>query len=301
MSISYQALAQKKAVYYGLYGAGVVLLLLAGWLWWSKVSVEPQRVFWNMLQNSLATTGVATQVHQENQGTTIDQTVQYAAGSTNQAQAVTVIKQGSMYVKTELRGDTQNTYTQYVKISAGQKQDSNRLKNIVGVWAKSDGSGQDSTPLLSQAVLGVGLPVGVVPVPIANVSRNDRDSLLRQMRETGLYQVAYGKVKKSHTDGRLLYTYEVTMQPIIYLNIMKNFAKTVGLRDLETVDANSYSGAEPVTMTMTVDAHAGQLLQVKTASGYAQDYTSYGVVPSVKMPTKTIPSSELAKRLSALQ
>lgn len=300
MSFSYHALAQKKAVYYWLYGIGVVLFILAGFLWWAKVSVEPQRVFWNMLENSLKTTGVTTQVHQESQGTTIDQTMQYAAGSTNQVQAITVVKQGAMSVKTELRGNAKDTYTRYADIAAGNKQNNDRLKSIVGVWAKSDGSGE-TAPLLSQAVLGVGLPVGAVPVPIANVSGDDRVSLLRQMRETGLYQVPYNKVKKSHKNGKLMYAYEVTIQPIVYLNVMKNFAKSVGMQDLETVDANTYSGAEPVTITMTIDAHAGRLVAVKTSSGYAQDYTSYGVVPSVIMPKNTITSTELSKRLSELQ
>lgn len=300
MSISYQELSQKKAVYYWLYGFGAVLLIITGFLWWTKVSVDPQRVFESMLSNSLKTSGVATKVHQESQGTTIDQTIQFAAGSTNQAQAITVIKQGTTQVKTELRGNATDTYTRYASIAAGT-QNNAKLKGIVGVWAKSDGSGDAVTPLLSQAVLGVGLPVGAVPIPIAQVSNDDRASLLRQIRENGLYQVKYDSVKRTHKAGKLLYTYQVTIQPIVYLNVMKNFAKAVNMRDLDTVDANSYSGAEPVILAITVDAHARQLTQVKTASGYAQDYTSYGVIPSVVMPTKTITSSELTKRLSALQ
>jgi len=298
MSFSYNELAQKKTTYFVLLGGGLLLLLAAGTVWWMKGSVEPHRVFWGMLENSLSTAGVTANVQESNQGTEISQSLQYSIGADSQARALTTIKRDKTTVKTELIGDQKNTYNRYLDIVTNGKRDSAKAANVLNVWAKAD---SQSANLLSQAALGVGLPIGVQPIPIGNLTHNERELVLDQVRQTPVYTVDYGKVTKKRENGKLLYQYKVSVQPLVYLNMMKMFAKSVDMNNLDNIDANAYSGSKPVSVTVTVDARAQQLVAVQTEAGYKQTFSKYGQKPHVSMPKQALEASEINERLAKVQ
>lgn len=300
MSLSFQEASRRRDIYAGLYIGGAILLIIAATLWWTKVSVQPERVFWNMLSQSLRTTGVTLDMEESYDNTTAKQTIQYSAGSENVVHAQTTLKQGDTTVKTESLGNSDVTYTRYLSIdpgkSAGKSPD---LKSIEGVWAKSD---DESNQLFSQIVLGTGLPLGAVPVPMANLQDEQRTALLKQMKDRSVYQIDYSSVKKQTKNGTLLYTYDVEMQPILYLTVMKTYAKYIGLTTLENLDPNEYANLGAIKLALTVDAHAGQLVSVegKTAS-FKETYTAYGIPAKISIPKQTISTEELQKKFSDIQ
>lgn len=298
--------AQYRDVFAWLYGVGAALLVLAGIVYWNVVSVEPQAVFEGMLAQSLTVDGVSSQVTETVAGTKLQQTVQYAVGSGNVAHGITVLNQGGTTIKTELVGNATKTYTKYLAISTDQKTKAGKkfdAANVLGVWAEgqtSDTSGT-SSPLLSQAALGFGSPIGSIPVAIGNLIPGQRQALLRQISQSEVYQTDYGKVSKSHQNGHLLYSYAVSVQPIPYLNMLKTFAQDIGMHDLDKLDANTYGGTAALQLTLTVDAHSRQLVQVSSQSGYHLTYSGYGIAPHITMPAHTISSSDLQKRLSSIE
>jgi hypothetical protein len=290
-----------------LYITGVIVLLLTWWLWWAKASITPSGVFSGMLSNSLSVSSTTLSLLQSGD-TGTKEAVQMQFGGNPLAHASTTLSQNANTVKTETIGTPTADYTRYTSIKTN-KTDKNgkslNLSNIQNVWAKTtaaEAAKQQNTPLFQQAVLGIGLPLGSVPVPMGNMNSKDRTALLEQIKTDNVYSPNFAKMKKGTVNGRLAYAYPVTLQPVTYARLMQNFAKAMGLHKLDAFDPNSLSGQQPIEMTLVVDAHAKQLVEIDYASGnYKETYSSYGAIIPVNIPKNPISNTELQQRLSVLQ
>ncbi len=302
------AITTRQLLY--MYAAGVVLLVLMGYLWWTRVYLAPDRVFWGMVNTSLSTSGVTIETSQQTQQATIKQLVQVALGNTDEAHSLTTLTQNGTVVKTEIIGTKTADYTRYRSIQTNQKNQQGKpldTSKVVGVWAKSDDTQQSATQasghqLFSQTVLGIGLPVGSVPVPIGNLSASERSSLLNMIHNENVYQTSFKRddVRRQTKNGRLLYTYDTKIQTILYVRLMKEFAKDVGLHELDQVDPNAYQTAQPLDVKLTIDARSRELVGVDNGQGYQQTYEGYGLPLQISLPQHPITTQELQNRLSQL-
>jgi hypothetical protein len=293
-----------------MYVVGLVLLVLSCFLWWNKVYLSPERAFWGMINNSLSTEGATIETSQSANQSQLKQIVQMQLGDTYKAHSLTTLTQGNTEVKTEIIGTKDADYTRYRSIKTDQKNAQGKaldVSKVVNVWSKSDNSQQTDTQasghqLLAQAVLGVGLPVGSVPVPIGDVGATKRADLLRQIKSQNVYQTSFAAkdVTKEKKDGRTVYTYSVKIQTILYVRLMKEFAKDLGLHELDNVDPNTYQTTEPLNIKLTVDPVSRQLVAIDTGQGYKQSYAGYGLPLKADVPKNAISAEELQKRLSEL-
>lgn len=304
---SFTAITSKPFWY--IYVIGIILLIVSGYLAYTKVYMSPQRVFWGMISGSLQTEGVTIKTIEDTGSTNVTQLVQFGLGPNDRARSLTTVRQGGTIIKTEIIGTNAADYMRYRSITTDRKSSDGKplnTSNIIGTWAKSDDSVQQSSSqasghqLLAQAVLGIGLPVGGVPVPIGNLTPKQRGDLMEWVKSENVYSPSFTSVKKTHKDGRLLYTYDTKIQTILYVRLMKEFAKDLGMHELDSVDPNAYQTAQPIQVKLTVDARSRQLVGADAGQGYQQTYEGYGLPLNVNLPTKTITIQELQARLSNL-
>src|SRR5690606_1204249 len=136
----------------------------------------------------------------------------------------------------------------YQEISTEQKNSSGSsfdFSNVLGVWGRTgEGSGTgEQAQLFNQTVLGV--------VPTANLPLNERQKLIEQIHNENVYTVDYGSVKHTKNGIRPQYTYSVTVAPVAYINMLKNFAASLGLDELEQVDPQQYANTPPLKFSFT--------------------------------------------------
>lgn len=291
----------KKNSLLWLYLGGALLVLLAAWLWCAKISVDPERVFWGTVERGLATRGVTIHAEQTNGGTTVDQTIQYSMGASNLSHTVTTLSQQGTTVKNEMIGTPTADYTRYVSVKTNEKGADGRpldVSKLIGVWAKGpEGSGQ----FFSQAVFGLSLPIGGLGLPTGNLSAKARNDLMRQIRNDNVYQISFEKTKKERKDGRLLYTYDATLQPVAYVALMRAFARSVGLHSLDQWDPASYKNHKPFSLQITVDARSRQVVSIAAPdTGSKQTYLAHDVPVRLELPKKTITGAQLQQLLSNL-
>lgn len=293
-------LARERLVYWICGGGGAALLLLAGFFWWHSTSLNPKRVFWGAINTNLTTSGVTLESTQQSGGTSQQQYLQLGFGAQSQAHSLTVLQQGKAVVKTENISLPMGDYTRYVSIDTNKKgKDGKPLptNNVLNVWAKTEGTqskDKDVPQLFGQVLLSLSLPFG-------NLQPDQRNSLIQEIKDDNLYATDFSKVTKQHKNGRLQYVYSVKLQPILYIRFMRDYAKTMGLHELDNVDPNSYSGAKPITIQWTVDARARQLVGVDYGNSHKEVYAGYGVTPHLSAPAHPISAQELQQRLSTLQ
>jgi hypothetical protein len=292
-----------------IYGTGFVFILLSGWLWWNRIETNPQRAFWSMVNQSMATSSTTIGATQTQNGEILHQTTQFTTGKAAFAHATVHLQQGNTDIRTEKLGTKTIDYNRYDTIVTDQLNAAGKKLNtssLIGVWSKSSDVKQSSVTaagqqLLAQATLGVGLPLGSVPVPIADLSAEERGKMFNLIQGSQVYQIDFAHVAKTRQDGRLLYTYNVSMQPILYVRMMKQFGKELQMTELNQVDPNSYSDSDVLKLKLTIDVHSHQLATVGfDNSTYEQHYSGYGLPMDMTLPTKAISAAELQKRLQAL-
>jgi hypothetical protein len=62
---------------------------------------------------------------------------------------------------------------------------------------------------------------------------------------------------------------------------------------------NSYDGEAAVSATWTIDTKSKEFVKVDYGDGRVQTYSGWGVAITTPPPAKTVPVSELQKRLNA--
>jgi hypothetical protein len=175
------------------------------------------------------------------------------------------------------------------------------FSKVLGVWAKTDNIGGQSE-LLPQSVLGTNLPLGGVAIPLASFSPDNRDKLVNQIRSDKVYDISFKDVERTHKNGRLIYTYKASIKPDKYAAMMKEFGKLAGVHTLDSLKPEQYAGQPPFTLKLAIDARSHRLISASSEDGsIKQTYTGYDIPVIIKLPTETISSDELQKRLQQSQ
>jgi hypothetical protein len=293
-----------KRALFAAYGLGCLLLVVSGWFWWDKILTNPTRVFYGMVDQGLATSSVTLRTMQDNGQTKAKQTVSYQTSPSYVAMSWSTLQQDNAgTVVTQIIGTPSADYARYTKIEVKNAPAGTILPDyskIINKWVKTSETKTDGLQvnaqrqqLYAQAVVGLGLPIGGMPVPLGNLPRDQRATLVKQIKKDDMYGIAKAKVTKTKLNGRLTYVYETKIKTASYVQFMKKFAKNEGLKELEEIDAQAYKSAQPLAVKMTVDVRAHRLVSVEQANGATQTYENYDVPLKVELPKNTITNEQL--------
>jgi hypothetical protein len=283
-------------------GVSIVLLVVAGLVWWNFVYQSPSRVFEGMLQNNLQTSSVTKHQISTTNGQSAEQYLRLQLGGTNASQWLVTLKQAGSNVTTESIGTPSAGYIRYVHLATSQTQTNGKPYNfssILGVWGKTDvKSGGPQAQLFSQSLLDV----GTAPIPpIGNLSPDNQQNVLQFMHDQAIFTPDYSTMQRTTLDGRRVYVYSVSVKLAPYLRMMQAFAHDNGLKDLDNINPSDYQTVPPVTLVFMVDTLSHQLRKVSyEAAKFTESYSDYGLTSSIVIPTKTIPVTELQTRLQKL-
>lgn len=283
--------------------AGVVLLCLSGWLWWTKIYQSPKNVFWGAVENNLATTSVTKHTVQKSNSQTLDQYAQLVFGEQPKTHWLTTITQPKTAVTTESIATPDAGYVRYTHVVSVQKNKQGQsldFSHITNVWAKATAKDNSSlTSLFNQTLLDVS---SVPTLPIGNLTAKQRSTLVDYMRKNTVFATTYSAAKHTTVNGQeaYVYTVQVTLDP--YLHMMQQFADYENTHVLDSVDPSNYQNSAPVTITLAISPTSHQLVQLSSPSnGFEENYSGYNTAESVSLPAHTIPLAELESRLQKLQ
>ncbi len=298
--------AQSTSMFSGRQVSAVVLVvgliagvLAIGWNWWNHSSLDPKAVFWGALQNNLATPGVTVTQSATASGTTTAQSNQFDFGPNKRAKTITTFSQDDAQVRTLELSTPTGDFTKYITIQPGKAQVQNAaaIKQVLNIWANTTAAGANKDPSVPSTFPTVLLTLAV---PFGGFTPVNQQALLTEMKTRQVYTPDLTSVQKAHVAGHLQYTYKVTMQPILYVQLMKDYATFMGMHELANVDPNSYATTTVTAMTWTVDARSRQLTSISYES-HTEKYSGFGLPITDQPPTKTISGTDLQQRVSALQ
>lgn len=258
--------------------------------------MSPNRVFWGMIDNNLATTSVTRHVVQKQQGQTNDQYIQMLFGQQNAARSQVVFSQeeasGKSVVKSETIGMPKIDYSRYTSIDTQQKTASGKAvdsSGIIGVWASSEGADPEfaGAQYFQQSVLSI--------APFANFRQEIRSELVGIMKDKKVYDIKSAKSDKQ--DGKSVFIYEVEINPEAYVAMLQRYVIMLGLKDAG-LNPSQYANSPALKAQFVVDKLSRNLLKVAYKdSEQGETLSAYGLETPVEIPSNTISIAELQKRV----
>jgi hypothetical protein len=89
---------------------------------------------------------------------------------------------------------------------------------------------------------------------------------------------------------------------VAYVALIKQYAKSIGLHDLDQLDPNNFKAQKAFKLKIVIDVRAKQIVSITApTTGNQQTYSGYGIPVHVDIPKKTITSAQLQELLSSLQ
>lgn len=278
----------------------LVILIIAGVIWWNNIYVRPRNVFEDMLKNNLATKSI-TKKSETLDGTSEVQKAEQTSFVPNiSSRTLLEITQpteaGETKVVTESIGTLQADFSQYTKIDTaetgndGKKLDYSKVLNIWGRSSLEAGQPQN----FQQSILGL--------VPFADLRPNDRQKIIAMLINDQAYKVDYSKVEPKKLDGYSALVFPVSINTAKYLKALKELSKVGGFADLSSLDPAQYEDNAPIEIKMVVDKRSRKLLEVEfIGAGQKETYSSYGLSAPIVTPENPIKLEELQKKIQEVR
>jgi hypothetical protein len=294
-------LAYGRARFYGVtLGGGVLLFILAGWLWWHYAYLNPQNVFWAAVNNNLIVNGVTKHtVSQDNTGN-LNQYDQIGLGAHNIVRSVATITQSpsdttKSTVVTETLGTPEANFARYTKIDTNQKSVAGQnldFSKVVNQWSRQE-LGAGSNGAFADAIFDA--------IPLAHLNAQQRNQVVGDLKRNNTYNVDFARVEKKRNQGRLYYFYTALLAPDKYVVLLKQVDGLMGLNQLKNLDPSQYQNGPNIDLTIGVDAYGHQLQSVTyTGSNRHELYAAWGVSPSPILPNSTVSQAELQTKLNGI-
>ncbi len=282
--------------------AGIIILIASSVLWFKTVYSSPTNVFNRMITNSLSSQSVSKIAIQKGDSQNLEQASTLVTRPDQRVHSTSILSQGEnldTVITTESIASPEYDFVRYNDISTTQKTPSGGVydfSSILGLWGKSDIASKDGNgaQLYNQTLLGV--------VPIANLPVAKRKELIKQIKTDTVFKYDSSATKRQITNGRPVYSYEVTVKPESYVSMLKNFSKTVGITQLEQIDPAQYADSVPLKFTFEIDVWSGQLTKIIYENSVrTENLTAYGVWSQIELPATSIGVDELQTRLRQIQ
>ncbi len=281
----------------GRYIIVVCLLIVVGglgvFLWQKSAPMSPDKALYAALDENLRQPGMSCQISQSDTTSSTVVSLDIDLKSTSGILARTVLRQQSSSVTTEELDTKGSAFIRYTQLETTQKAPNGQkwaASKALNVWAQTHLS---SPTLYARTVLGNCV------VPLAHLSVTDEKQMSDELRKGKIFTYDTSKVRRETLRGTPVYVYDVTVQPKPYVDLMKQVAKATGMADVKAVNSSEYASRTPQKMQFYVSRQNPHVQQIVYATKKRKiTFSDYGQIPRFKVPTQSISTQELQKRLT---
>ncbi len=264
-----------------------IALALVAVLYYAKVYSNPERTFWAMIDNNLATNGVTKQITQQGSGTTTDSFTQLVFSPESRVHYIKKVTDTntspSSHLTLEGIGTPQADYQRYSFID--RPGSTSNYSGIYNLWLKGDQPSLFGNTLFGAVLFG-------------NLSQPQRVDVINKLKNA--YQIKLDTGAHQSVAHTRKYSVIVSLQK--YAIAARAYAKAIGLPDAEKITPEAYQPTDRVQLTVSVNTLSRQLTKVEyTNSNITETYVSYGIAPKVNLPKKTVDSQRFQDVLSSIK
>jgi len=283
---------------------GVFLLSITGYVAYNKLYLTNERRFWMAIENSLATRSVVRSVESGGTGNrTVEQT-RFNFGTEATVDRITSV--GTKSATSESNVTTQNIltptaqYVRYINISTSEKKADGtdyNFDSVKGVWAKQ---AEAATPEEADRLKLSYVQPQVTVAPFGNLSPNDRRQIVKELKESGAYEIDFNNTKSQVVDDRNYTVYAARVRLKKYVQVLQKHFNAMGFGVFPPLNADNYADKARYNAQFLVDPRDNTIAGIKLDS-QVENYTNYGAHVKAAIPKEAIPIDVLQEKLQSLQ
>ena len=280
--------------------AAIVIWIVGGSLWYTKVYMDKERRFWTAIENGLRTTSVTKEVSSTSASASQTQLSRMRLGPQAVVEGKTIVSQKgsdntSTVITSNLVTPTEG-FIRYDKIETSEKNSSGNafdFSQVIGQWASQDGAEQEDGAH-AQAFAESFIQL----IPIGNLDTKARKEVMKALKDQKAYELDLKNVEEDKDAHLTMYT--VTLNTRNYVGILQDIFRRQGLAELSALDPQQYDAAGQITLKIGIDS-GNTVRRVGFSEEEYESYSGYGLTNEVALPKDTITYTELQTRLQAAQ
>jgi hypothetical protein len=272
-----------KAVRFSLSGLIIIIILAIGVLsWYNNVYANTERVFWDMVENNLATNSITKEINQGSGNSSADEFSQLSFTPNPLVRDVKKVTgnsgQSTVHITVESIGTPKDTYQHYLLIQQpGKSQE--KFRSVYPLWLRNGGNAQSDTTLFNQKLLDSGILFGSLPL-------KQRSQTIDYLRSA--YSVNFDSAKKEKINGRRVFTYSAKLKLRNYFTAVHYYAKSMNLPTADQIKPENYKASDQFSLTISVDVLSRQINNIiYPSTGTTEQYSGYGIMANFSPPKST--------------
>lgn len=296
--INYKKLTKRLVI------LSAILLAMSGYFAYNKLYLTNERRFWMAITNSMATRSVVRNVESGGTGNKTIETTRFNFGAESTVNRITSV--GAKTATTESNVTTQNIltptaqYVRYLDVSTSEnKEDGNPydFSKVKNVWAQQANA---TTPEEADRLKLSYIQPHITLAPFGNLSANDRNAIVKQMKDTAVYEIDYNNPLTQEVAGRNYLVFSAKVKLKQYVTILQANFSAMGFGVFPPLKADNYPDKARYNVQFLIDPRDNTIAGIKL-DNQTENYTNYGVNMPAPIPTSTIALDQLQQQLQSLQ
>ncbi len=297
-NINYKKLAKRLVV------LGAILLAISGYYAYNKLYLTNEKRFWLAIENSMSTRSVVRSVESGGTGNKTIETSRFHFGTESTVNRSTSV--GSKSATSESNVTTQNIltpasqYVRYTDISTSELRADGTaydFSSIKGIWAKQ---AQAGTPEEVDRLKLSYIQPHVTLVPFGNLRAIDRNKILKQMKDTAVYEIDFNNPSKQIINEQEYLIFSAKVKLKQYVSILQANFSAMGFGVFPPLNADNYPEKARYNVQFMIDPRSNVFAGIKL-DNQTENYTNYGVNMQAPIPDTAIPLDQLQQQLQSLQ
>ncbi len=281
---------------------GLVLLIINGYLAYTRVYLSPERRFWMAIENNLTTSSVVRETQTGGTGNLNSEKTRFTFGAQAAQNKISSASLKSATSESNVTTQTVTTvkdqYIRYLNIfssekkESGDKYDFSKLENVWAMQPRTTGKAAADSQRTAY------IQPLVTLVPFGNLTASSRDKIMDSLKK--VYVTDFKHVTYQDINDEKFIVYSVQVQTKKYVMALKQHFIASGLGEFAPLDPSAYPENAHVNAQFIINKKNNNLTAI-SFNNQSEHYTDYGITNQITIPTNTITLDELQQRLQAAQ
>lgn len=283
---------KKIAKYMTLFA--VLIALVGGYLWYSRMYMTDERRFWLALENSMATQSVTRTVTSGGTGNQVVQDQQFFFAPQMVSRSHVTFEQKSATIDTSVETEgisfPDSQYSRYTSFRTNQQKTDGTLPNLDNVLGKWEGSTVSAEELENSKLNYIS--ENVTLAIFGNYGSTFRNDVLKQLKNTSTYEINYSGVRDDVLDDKKVMYVPVSINLHNYATQLQRAFVEAGYGEFPPLDPTNYAVDSRINAQFTIDKKNNSIVGIQFGSR-SEVYKGYGIGINVEAPQADFSSGEL--------
>lgn len=266
----------------------VIVGIVGGYLWFSRMYTTDERRFWIAVENSLSTQSVTRTLVNGGSGNKVvqDQQFFFSPQMASKSHVSFVQKNATTDTAVETEGVSypDKQYSRYTAFRTNQQKEDGSIPSLDSVLGKWEGDlvkDEDKEQARLQYVSEL-----VTLAVFGNYDAKFRKELLSELKTNGTYEINKAGITLDEKDGRKTIIVPVKVKLKNYTSLLQKAFMKAGYGEFPALNPENYREDATINATFAIDYKSNSISGIQFGTRQ-ESYSSYGINTTVVTPETT--------------